>query len=388
MGFMSNTVSMFQYQVLGDLPPNHEEWAQECLMKNAFKPIDATADEESVGWVSMEDQLDFTFDNINTFSRGDYLVFTLRRDRRTVPAALLKNMVAQECQRWLRAHSHLKGVPSQKRVEIRENLTASLMTKALPIPSAVDIIWNTATGILNVASLNTKVLDLLEDEFRETFTGLTLMPIHPMKRAEMVCDDTLAQALMKADQAATKDVLLQIKKNRWLGWDFFLWLLHQTEASNAALTVTQPGPFELSETFFAYLNDGFLLTHEQETVTRKSHITGPQDEFNEARMALKSGKSIIEGIIHFEKGELSWRMNLKGYLFAFGSFTCPAVRVDKDIEDDKDLAREAAFFERMALIEEGAQLFNSLLHAFLVERLDAAIWEQKTKTIRKWLEPS
>lgn len=385
MGIMANTVSIYQYQVTGDIPSNLEEWVQGCLQKNAFVPIDASPEEEAVGWVALDDQLDFGFENPNFFHRGDYFFFTLRRDRRRVPGPVLKNMLKQECDRWLEAHPNFNRVPSKRRTEIRENLYVSLLPRTLPVPATVDLVWNTATGIVTVASINNKVLDLVEDEFRQSFPGLSLVPIHPMARAERVVDPGLREALTRADQASTKDVLLQIKKNRWLGWDFLLWLLHRTGTSGSQYQINQAGPLDKGEVFFAYLHDGLLLTHEQETGIRKSHIVGPQDDFAEARKALMGGKNIEDGIISIEKDDRSWRMNLKGHIFAYASYKCPPVRIDKDVAGDPALEREAAFFERMVLLEEGLQILDSLLATFLAERLGKG-WENTTRRIKQWLE--
>jgi len=385
MGIMANTVSIYQYRVIGEVPPDPESWVGEALRKNAFSGIEATPDEEALGWVTLDDHLDSAFENPNTFHRGDYLFFTLRRDRRRVPGPFLKNMLTQECRRWLEHHPNFKRVPSKRKAEIRENLHVSLLPRVLPVPSTVDLVWNTVLDIVTVATTNNKTLELVEEEFRQSFSGLILSPIHPMERARMVVSEELKTALTRADQAASADVLLQIKKNRWLGWDFLLWLIYQTSLSGGRYTVTRPGPLEQGASFFAYVQEGIKLSHEQENSIRKSHIIGAQEDFVEARKALQSGKNVEEGLIFFELDDRSWSLNLKGHQFALGSYKCPPVRLEKDIADDEALEREAAFFERMALLEGGLQLFDSLFAAFLTERLGGT-WEEKLRTIKKWVE--
>jgi len=385
MGIMANTVSIYQYRVIGEIPPDIESWVGECLRKNAFSGIEATPDEEALGWVNLDDHLDSAFENPNTFHRGDYLFFTLRRDRRRVPGPFLKNMLIQECRRWLEHHPNFARVPSKRKAEIRENLHVSLLPRTLPVPSTVDLVWNTALSIVTVATINNKTLELVEEEFRQSFAGLILSPIHPMERARMVVSEALKPALTRADQAASADVLLQIKKNRWLGWDFLLWLIYQTSLSGSRYSVNQPGHLEQGTSFFAYVQEGIKLSHEQENSIRKSHIIGAQEDFVEARKALQSGKNVEEGIIFFELDDRSWSLNLKGHQFALGSYKCPPVRLEKDIADDEALEREAGFFERMALLDVGLQLFDSLFAAFLAERLGTA-WEEKLRAMKKWIE--
>ena len=68
-------------------------------------------------------------------------------------------------------------------------------------------------------------------------------------------------------------------------------------------------------------------------------------------------------------------MTLKGETFSFGAFRTPMHKSDTDPQDDPALEAEAAFYAKMAVIDEGEQLFNSLLKEFLALRLDPS-WAQ------------
>jgi hypothetical protein len=61
------------------------------------------------------------------------------------------------------------------------------------------------------------------------------------------------------------------------------------------------------------------------------------------------------------------------------------VRIEKDATVDQMSEREAAFYERMFLLEQGVQLFDSLFTAFLKERL-ADAWAGRQKVIQEWLD--
>jgi hypothetical protein len=382
MGIMSNTVSIYQYKVIGEL--KGAVWLQECLEKNRFMPIDTTADEEAIGWVNLDDHTSADFDNENVFRRDPYYTFTLRRDQRKVPIAVLKNLVDKECSRWLADRPAISRMPYKRKAEIRENLNASLLSKTLPIPSTYDVVWNTDTGILIVANISERVLDMVEDTFSRTFTGLTLEPIHPMSRAYRVLDKGLHPLLEKADQAPSKDVLLQIKRNRWIGWDFLLWLMYRTSTSGSIYEVNQKGPLEIGEGFMSYLHDKFVLVAEHEQGKRKSSILGVQREFSETRGAMRDGKNIVEALIYFEKEPRSWKVTLKADIFAFGSFSCPVVSIEHDEITDPDQERIAVFYERMNLLETGLQLFDSVYSAFMAARISGT-WPEKVKNINKWL---
>jgi hypothetical protein len=85
-----------------------------------------------------------------------------------------------------------------------------------------------------------------------------------------------------------------------------------------------------------------------------------------------------------EKDENPWKLTLKGDTFGFASFKCPQVRVEKDATVDQMSEREAVFFERMFLMDQGLQLFDSLFITFLQERLTDA-WNGRLVAIQNWL---
>ncbi len=55
----------------------------------------------------------------------------------------------------------------------------------------------------------------------------------------------------------------------------------------------------------------------------------------------------------------------KALMFHFASFKSPSIKLEKDNITDEDDEREAAFSERMYVLEEGLGLFDSLYAAFL-----------------------
>jgi hypothetical protein len=77
-------------------------------------------------------------------------------------------------------------------------------------------------------------------------------------------------------------------------------------------------------------------------------------------------------------------LTLKGDTFAFASFKCPQVRVEKDSTVDQMSEREAVFYERIFLMDQGIQLFDSLFTAYLNERLTEK-WNSRLQVIQAWL---
>jgi hypothetical protein len=370
MGLLANTVSCCQFQVVGTLPEaNLGEWAAACLAKHAFQNIENSTEELSVGWVELDDFEVADFAEPHTFCRDRFFTFTLRRDRRRVPAGLFKAHLERAEQEFLAANPGLQRVPKPRREELREAVRGALLAKTLPTPATFDAVWDTASGLLTLATLNGQVIEQFENLFKTTFEGLRLVVVYPFARAEAVVDGALAEALAAANGAGTDTVLDLIQDNRWLGWEFLRWLVDRTMNSGATYKVCRPGPAGAGEGFVAYINDRLVLEGEDEEGRQKVTVAGPQNRFDEVLTALESGKNICEATLYLEKEELLWKLTLKGELFQFGSFKSPAVKLEKDDMVDPASERQAVFFERMYLLETGLQLFDSLYATFLHERL-------------------
>lgn len=385
MGILSNTASICQFRVLGEPPASDLfVWAGERLSGDGFRSIDHTSEELSVGWVHIDDSKESHFNSPVSFQRDHYISFTLRRDQRRVPAALFKAHMEMAEHEFLAANPGLQRVPKQKKEELREAVRGALMAKTLPAPAIYDAVWDTRTGLVTFTSLSAKIVEQFENLFKQTFEGLRLVAIHPFARAENVVVDDLRPALAKANGASTEAVLDLIRDNRWLGWDFLLWLMHRTMNEASEYRVSRPGPALEDELFVAYLNDRLILLGDGESGMQKITVAGPQDNFREVRTALQNRKQITEAILYLEKQEHLWKMTLKGEMFHFASYKAPPVKIEKDNRTDEVTEREAVFYERMYVLEEGLQLFDSLYAAFLRERLGND-WGEQEKIIEEWL---
>jgi len=385
MGILFNTVSICQFKVVGDRPSKDlYEWVSDRLGRNSFRSIDNTIDQVSSGWVHLDDSSGNSFNSPRAFWRDPYLAFTLRRDQRRIPSVLFRAYLRKAESEFLAAHPGMRRVPKQKREELSQAVLAALYAKTLPVPSTYDAVWDTRSGLVTFTSLSPKAIDLFENHFKNTFDGLRLVMLHPFSRGERVLKDKFRPSLLKANRAATGDVLNLIQGNQWLGWDFLLWLTYQTTNQTSEYTVNQAGPGQEGETFVAYLNDRLVLLGGGEGSLQRVSVVGSQEQFSEVRAALKSGKQITEATLTFEKEENQWKMTLRSLMFHFASFKSPSVQIEKDNTTHEADEKEAVFYERMSLLEEGLQLFDSLYAAFLEIRLGKT-WAGEEKNIRKWL---
>jgi len=382
MGILNNTVSICQFQVIGAAAGQALiDQVAAGLSGNGFRSIEQTSEERSVGWVQLDDYQDGSFDGEHTFRHDHYLAFALRIDQRKLPAALLKPYFRKAEQEWLAENPQFNRVPKQQRENLRDAVRGSLFARTLPTPAIYDAVWDTRSDLVTFCSLGTKAIDQFVDLFNKSFDGLRLVPLHPMARAGQVVDPALKPALDAANASGSDGVLEQIEANQWLGRDFLLWLMHETTHSAAEYAVTRPGPAVTGDRFVAYLNDRLMLIASSETGIQKVTVTGPQNHFNEVRTAVQDGKEILEAVLYLEMGEQLWKLTLKGDTFRFASFKAPAVSLEKDDITDPAMEREAVFFERMFLLEQGLQLFDSLLAGFLKQRL-APEWSAREQEIR------
>ena len=160
--------------------------------------------------------------------------------------------------------------------------------------------------------------------------------------------------------------------------------MFRTMHDTSEYRVSRPGPATENEQFVAYLNDRLVLLCAGENGVQKVTVAGPQDHFSEVRTALSSGKRITEATLYLEKDEHTWKVTLKGELFHFASLKAPAVKIEKDDSVDEVSEREAVFYERMFVLEQGLQLFDSLYATFLGVRLGPG-WGDEEHQIGAWL---
>jgi DNA recombination-dependent growth factor C len=167
MGLLSTSATFVRYAVEGELPPDFLNFAAGRIAATAFRDIDDNYEERSVGWVSVLNMFDASFEYAS-FAAGDHIVLTLRIDERTVSPKVLKKFTMKEEARLLKEKQVPKLSRGQK-LEIKENVKLMLMKKAVPVPATYDLCWNLSEATLLFFSTSLKAQAELEDFFRKTF---------------------------------------------------------------------------------------------------------------------------------------------------------------------------------------------------------------------------
>ncbi len=387
MGFLAASASICYFQVTGSFKQTDiQSYVLQQLAAEGFRSIENSNEELSTGWVQLDDYDASSFSSEQGCWREQQLCFSLRQDRRKLPAALLKREVSRLSEQFLADKPTFNRVPKGELEQIREQARGLLLARTLPTPSCYDVIWDTESKQLRLCSLSQNVIDTFQGLFHQTFPELCLQLLHPIARAEQLLSEPCKEKLQQANQAQTDSALEQIEANRWLGSDFLQWLLYRTLNSDSNYAVTTTGPLLENQPFRAFLDDRLVLVGGGQEGIQKVSVAGPQDHYLEVQAALRQNKQIEEATLHLQQDEDDgWKLTLKGERFQFGSYRTPMVRPETDPSDDPQAEAEAAFYTKLGAVEAGEQMFNSLLKSFLQLRLSDD-WPAEEVAINRWLE--
>ena len=95
MGLIKGSFSFMQFSVEGGLPQAFPSFVNERLKSNSFRDTRNSTEEKRMGWVSLTDILDADFEHAN-YALGDYLIFSLRIDRKQVSPKVMKIRLMEE----------------------------------------------------------------------------------------------------------------------------------------------------------------------------------------------------------------------------------------------------------------------------------------------------
>ncbi len=194
MGFLSGTASFVRFSVEGELPENPLEYIADRVVAFAFRDIDDTYDEYSIGWVSVLNMFDSEF-QYASYAAGDYITLTLRVDERKVSPAILKKFVQKEEER-VKQEKQIPKIGRTLKVEIKERIHTELLRKAIPIPVVYDLCWSLSDSTLFFFSTNKKAHAVLEDFFKESF-GVLIRQQIPYVVGEQLLDEEHLDSLAR-----------------------------------------------------------------------------------------------------------------------------------------------------------------------------------------------
>ena len=194
---------MTRYTVEGRLEAPVLETVATGLKKNAISEIDDQSLETAVGWTSFEKPYQPDFDG-SSFVYGNYLLFSLRIDRKNVAPKVVKKHVEIESNRLL-AQSGRTYLSRSEKKRLQDYVRDRLNAKVPATPNIYDIIWNYEDSTLWFFSNLKAANAALETLFMRSF-DLTLIRMIPYTAAHYTADLTDTE----------KDILLKLSETRFL----------------------------------------------------------------------------------------------------------------------------------------------------------------------------
>ena len=168
MGVLSSSVSITQYRVEGSVEGSFMDTVTRALQNNAIREIDNEPEEKSVGWTSSDSPFKPDFDG-SSFMYGIHLIFSLRIDKKTIPAKVLAKHLKMAIVKRLEQSERNTLHKNEKR-EIKDEVMRRLYMRMPATPNIYDLIWNYEKKILwfltNLKAANEELETLFTKSFR------------------------------------------------------------------------------------------------------------------------------------------------------------------------------------------------------------------------------
>lgn len=350
MGFLKGGLTFSRFSILQQGQEDSAEFFDRQLKAFAFRDFFPIEAEKNLGWTGIEDILDTGFAYAR-YAFGAYRLFTLRIDRRMIPAALMKIRCLEGERRFL-SENKIKKLYKDQREAIREAVRLELTERSHPIPSFFEVCWAPESGTVLFANLTPKIAQDFLDLFQKSF-GMTLQPYQPWD----------------ASTLETQGI-----NPVFLGREFLSWLWFKSEERNGIILLQDFGDIEM--TFVRRL----VLESGEGEYAESVVCQGQHADLKEGKEAVRQGKKIKEARISLGRDAAKWEFTFKADTFQFQSLKLP-VPTDADLEEEED--KSGRVLERIYLIETAIKTMDDLFGQFLALRLSSN-WTAEASRMEKW----
>lgn len=176
MGILSSSVSITRYNVKDKLTEPVMENIYNGLRKNIIEDIDKESADKSIGWTSFENPYIPSFEG-SSFVFGNYFIFSLRIDKKSVPVKLINKFLSHETEKRLKDTDRKFLSRNEKKI-IRDEVVDLLYRRIPAVPNIYDIIWNYEQNSIWFFSNLKAANEELETLFAKSF-NLTLIRLFP-----------------------------------------------------------------------------------------------------------------------------------------------------------------------------------------------------------------
>ncbi len=370
MGLLKGTLTFSRYRVNGSRPANFSALIDERLKKYAFRESAAQGEEDNTGWTALENILDTDFKS-GGHVLGDYLLFSLRIDRKTIPASLLKIRLL-EGEKTLRAESGGKRIYREQRDALKEQIRTQLLSNSHPIPSFHGVCWSVSKNMLFFSSLTEKAAEEFQDLFKRSF-GLTVYPFTPWEETSAADKRAPSTTAGKASFPRGTDTN-DSPSAPTPGREFLTWLWFKSEERGG--TVMIPGLGDTGVTFLRRI----VLESGDGDYSETVSCRGLHADMKEGKEALRQGKKIKEARIKLARDTEDWEFTLKADCFQFQSMKLPSPP-DEEEEGNAD----GRTLERIYLVERATDIMDRLYTLFHTVRQSPGWTAEELPRMEKWL---
>jgi len=171
MGILSSSVSIARYIVekkeTGDGEASILEDVRQGLKANAMSEIEDEYDEISIGWTPYESPYDPDFERFS-FVFGTHFLFSLRIDKKSIPAKIVHKQTAMEVAKRLK-ESEREFISKNEKTDIKDQIIEKLMRQIPSTPNIYEVLWDVEASYLFFFSTQKAANEELETLFSKSF---------------------------------------------------------------------------------------------------------------------------------------------------------------------------------------------------------------------------
>lgn len=344
---------------------------EEALQLKQFIPIDSTPDELSFGWTSTNDINDTTFAT-ESVARGEFYLFAMRTDKRSIPGATVTNETNKAIKKEL-ARTGKEFLSRDKKREIKEQTLLRLRSRTVPTPKIVQCVYEPAKGILYAGTASKNEIELIEDLIAETFGEQAVM-LFPCDRAEQLLGaDTTAKLNTLQSDYGNADYKLMT--------DFLTWLWSKSETINGGVMRLKSGEYEITI-------DGDVIVDQfdgREIVsTFRARTKDANYDFHDVKYGMWQNPRGVRAMnIYMAHGDDEYVITMNATKPATIVVKTPPLKLNGE-----SVTSESPFLEKMYFIHSTNEFISNLFDLFLKARLSPDRWKRENEVVRGWLEAS
>jgi len=185
MGILSSSVSITRYKVIDKLEGPVAEAVEKGLTKNTISEIENMESDQNIGWTSFDNPFKPNFEG-SSFVIGNYMVFSLRIDKKNIPAKIVTKHFSVEMAKQL-AETGREYLSRDEKKKLKEKIIDDLSLRIPATPSVYDLLWNYEESLLLFLSNQKAANEELETLFSKSFK-LTIVRLFPYTMADLNID--------------------------------------------------------------------------------------------------------------------------------------------------------------------------------------------------------